>query len=75
MAWVFKYWRFMMAASDYRSCDICGCKTFYDAELQYDFKKYPETGLYNLGDWVCLCNECSKTYEVTIQRKETKNGN
>ena len=25
-----------MAAGDYRSCDVCGCKTFYDVNLNYD---------------------------------------
>lgn len=25
-----------MAGCDYRSCDVCGCKTFYDANLNYD---------------------------------------
>ena len=25
-----------MAAIDYRKCDVCGCKTFYDANLNYD---------------------------------------
>lgn len=59
-----------MAASDYRLCDICDKKTFYDAELQYDFKAYPKTGLFNLGDWACLCIECAKTHEVVIKVKE-----
>ncbi|WP_186177770.1 hypothetical protein [Burkholderia gladioli] len=26
-----------MAASDYRSCDVCGGKAFYDAHLDYQF--------------------------------------
>lgn len=25
-----------MASCDYRSCDVCGRKTFYDANLSYD---------------------------------------
>lgn len=59
-----------MAASDYRLCDICDKKTFYDAELQYDFKAYPKTGLFNLGDWACLCRDCAKTHEVVIKLKD-----
>ena len=62
-----------MAAADYRHCDICGAKAFYDAELNYDFEDYPETGLYNLGSWVCLCTECSKTHEIKIVPKEPTN--
>ena len=27
-----------MAAADYYGCDLCGSKTFYDAELDYDFQ-------------------------------------
>lgn len=26
-----------MASGDYRSCDVCGCKCFYDASLNYDY--------------------------------------
>lgn len=25
-----------MAGADYRSCDVCGGKAFYDADLQYE---------------------------------------
>lgn len=25
-----------MAGADYRHCDICGCKAFYDANLNYE---------------------------------------
>lgn len=35
-----------MAASDYRSCDVCGGKAFYDASLNY------ETGDKVDGKWV-----------------------
>jgi hypothetical protein len=27
-----------MAAADYRSCDLCGTKAFYDANLGYEFE-------------------------------------
>ena len=35
-----------MAAGDYRSCDVCGGKAFYDANLNY------ETGDKIDGKWV-----------------------
>ena len=35
-----------MAAGDYRSCDVCGGKAFYDANLNY------ETGDKVDGKWV-----------------------
>ena len=28
-----------MASSDYRCCDRCGRKTFYDSELNYEFER------------------------------------
>lgn len=36
----------MMAAGDYRSCDVCGGKAFYDANLNY------ESGEKIDGKWV-----------------------
>lgn len=58
-----------MAAADYRLCDVCGSKTFYDANLDYDFKEYPGTGLYNLGDWSVICRNCAKTHFTFIAMK------
>ena len=58
-----------MAYADYKNCDICDTKAFYDASLNYDFEDYPLTGLYNLGDWKTICIACSKTYEVVINKK------
>lgn len=58
-----------MAAADYRLCDVCGAKAFYDSVLNYDFDKYGETGLFNLGDWSCICKECAKTHETKIIEK------
>jgi len=59
-----------MAGADYRSCDVCGCKTFYDAKLDYDFDTYPKNGL-RLGDWKVLCEKCAETYVVRIVNKNT----
>lgn len=57
-----------MAAADYRLCDVCGTKTYYDADLAWDFKQYPEHGL-RLGDWKVICIECAKTHECVIVPK------
>lgn len=55
-----------MARADYRLCDKCGGKAFYDATLDYDFRTYRDTGLWNLGDWAVLCRECAKKFECVI---------
>lgn len=69
-----------MAYADYRLCDVCGNKAFYDAALNYDdenydrpaFKvagepqKYMHYRLDYLGDWAVLCNDCAKTYKCVI---------
>lgn len=56
-----------MAEADYKSCDVCGCKTFYDANLNYDFEEYPHHGL-RLGDWKVICIECAKLYRCVVER-------
>ena len=63
-----------MAGADYRSCDICGSKTFYDADLQYDKVDASHPAVrgegYNLGylgDWKVICHKCAETNEVVIQ--------
>ena len=68
----------IMAYADYRLCDVCGGKAFYDAELQYDndtskppFRvagkpaNYPHVLGY-LGDWAVLCRDCAKKYKTQI---------
>lgn len=62
-----------MAGADYRSCDICRCKTYYDANLNWDFEAYPEHGL-RLGDWKVICIECAKTYKCVIVKRDADNG-
>lgn len=59
-----------MALADYRKCDLCGDKAFYDAALRYDFQKYPERGLYLLGDWAVLCLACAKTHRCIVVERE-----
>ena len=58
-----------MAMADYRLCDKCGRKAFYDATLDYDFRTYPDTGLRNLGDWTVLCRECAAQFKCLIVKR------
>jgi hypothetical protein len=62
-----------MAMADYRLCDRCGNKAFYDSNLNYDFDNCdPVTGepkLDRVGDMAVLCDACAKTYEVIIRLK------
>lgn len=53
-----------MAYADYRLCDVCGAKTFYDASLNYNSPnaEHPHYWLYGVGDWVVICVECAKKY-------------
>ena len=56
-----------MAMCDYRQCDVCGCKAFYDANLNYD----DETGKPDyVGDWAVICDDCAKTHKCVIVKKE-----
>ena len=64
-----------MAATDYRLCDRCACKAFYDANLNYEVGREPgahQAGqpvyykLQNLGDWAVLCTACAKSFEAVI---------
>ncbi len=66
-----------MAMADYRWCDKCGCKAFYDANLNYNFEAEKgdcvheaDYSLDFLGDWAVLCKECSKTHECIIKTKD-----
>ena len=70
-----------MAGADYRDCDVCGDKVFYDACLCYEFdegkttlKNNKEVPYYlgNLGNWIVLCKDCSKKYELQVVTKKTK---
>ena len=54
-----------MALCDYRPCDVCGGKAFYDANLNYD----SDGGLDNLGDWVVICKSCAKTHKCLVALK------
>jgi hypothetical protein len=62
-----------MAYADYRHCDVCDSKAFYDSNLNYDLEEYPDNGLFNLGDWKVLCRVCVKTHELKIVEKRRPN--
>ena len=59
-----------MALADYRLCDVCGCKTFYDASLNYEFPENSEYVLERLGAWRVICVDCAKTHVVVVLEKE-----
>lgn len=45
-----------MAGCDYHHCEVCGAKTFYDAEVTYpDEIKV-----------VSLCGKCVKSYSIQV---------
>lgn len=62
-----------MAYSDYRLCDVCGDKTFYDADLNYDYESVEKSAtgviLEYLGQWVVICNSCTSTHDVLLVRR------
>lgn len=69
-----------MAYADYRHCDVCGTKCFYDTNLNYEFRdsewveldeidKARGYKLDYLGQWAVICKDCMKDYEVVIQKK------
>lgn len=68
-----------MAGCDYRSCDVCGGKAFYDANLPYTFDEegyspYRTAGiddgsracLDRIGDWAVICQSCSPKFRTAI---------
>ena len=63
-----------MAAADYYLCDVCGGKTFYDANLSYgnygDRNEDPDTHHPwpdgNVGLMLVLCRDCAKAHTVSM---------
>lgn len=62
-----------MAMSDYRACDVCGGKAFYDAELDYDMSNlHPATGDPKLGyvsSMAVVCDKCEETHVAVVIEK------
>ena len=66
-----------MAAADYRSCDVCKGKTFYDAELDYkECMNAPSYGAPmpegDVGDWAVLCSRCALVHKIEIVQIDCK---
>ena len=71
-----------MAAADYRLCDVCMGKAFYDANLNYEQGGDVEgsvrnggmdmsnTSLDRLGDWCVICEDCARTHKCVIVLKD-----
>ena len=66
-----------MALADYYLCDVCECKTFYDANLPHgetDTEAYrPKKPWWPDGDvgaMVVLCKGCAETHRVVIEKKQ-----
>lgn len=56
-----------MTLTNYRLCDKCGGKAFYDAGLNNDSDALSnDYALDNLGDWAFLCRTCAKTHKCVI---------
>lgn len=58
-----------MALADYRLCDVCGNKAFYDANLNYDVDENGVTTLDHVGAWAVLCVDCAKTHETVVLKR------
>lgn len=71
-----------MALVDYRLCDVCHGKAFYDARLNYEdagaqvaVRYAGEVSWYrldDLGDWAVLCKDCAKTHRTEIVKIEVR---
>lgn len=60
-----------MAAADYKLCDLCDAKTFYDVEIDYRDGRADATGPLpsGVGAWKVLCERCAKTHHVLIEER------
>ena len=65
-----------MAMVDHRRCDVCDCKTFYDADLDYQ-PPTPERvaagqhdwWLRGVGDWAVICPKCAETKMCVVMNR------
>jgi hypothetical protein len=61
-----------MAMADYYQCDVCGGKTFYDAELHYDCSVNGSPFPVGAGDMKVICKTCAETHQVVVTEKPKK---
>lgn len=70
-----------MASADYKLCDVCGYKAFYDADVADDryiatwnpgHKNYRGEIVAPIGIAV-LCAECNKTHEAVVRPRSGDN--
>lgn len=62
-------WEGGMASADYWLCDVCGNKSFYDAQLNYDGERERPDGRMlpqGAGDMVAICVGCSATHRAIV---------
>jgi hypothetical protein len=63
-----------MALADYRLCDVCRQKTFYDPSFNFEPNENPDDDLGpvrgRLGAWRVICVDCAKTHVVVVLEKE-----
>ena len=48
----------MMASGEYYHCDVCGAKTFYDADIDWEVE--------NVGSMKVICDACAQTHYIVI---------
>jgi hypothetical protein len=66
-----------MAGADYYRCDVCGCKCFYDACLNWDdvseskpeVRGQDDVSLDYCGDIAAICVKCSETHKCQVVEK------
>lgn len=58
-----------MAYGDYQHCKVCGKKTFYDANIDWDSQC---VGVDEEGEVAVtsLCDDCAKTHRIVVIPKE-----
>lgn len=52
-----------MASADYKLCDKCRCKVFYDADISYSEEYCKDV---DEGRIVALCRKCAETHKIVI---------
>ena len=66
-----------MAMADYKQCDLCGGKAFYDADIRdsrYIATYDPTEELSAIGLAV-LCSDCNVTHEAIIRPRQGADDN